>query len=83
MGAAGNPGNAFSDQCRRVGHGSHDSDLAENGLEGAFFTPQYWPVVLGDGVNGNDLPYQSTFPYVALPHEGFANSHGDPQPTTP
>jgi uncharacterized protein DUF4331 len=58
-------------------------DLAENGLEGAFFTPQYWPVVLGDGVNGNDMPYRSTFPYVALPHQGFANSHGDPQPTTP
>ncbi len=58
-------------------------DLAENGLEGAFFTPQYWPVVLGDGVNGNDKPYQSAFPYVALPHQGFTNSHGDLQPTTP
>jgi Domain of unknown function (DUF4331) len=51
-------------------------DLAENGLEGAFFTPKYWPVVLGDGVNNNDVPYQQVFPYVALPAEGFANSHG-------
>ncbi len=58
-------------------------DLAENGLEGAFFTPQYWPVVLGDGVDGNDKPYQSTFPYVALPNQGFANSHGVVQPPTP
>jgi hypothetical protein len=58
-------------------------DLALNGVEGAFFTPQYWPVVLGDGVNGNDKPYQSAFPYVALPHQGFANSHGDPQPAIP
>jgi hypothetical protein len=58
-------------------------DIAENGLEGALFTPQYWPVVLGDGVNANDKPYQSAFPYVALPHQGFANSHGTPQPVTP
>jgi Domain of unknown function (DUF4331) len=59
-------------------------DLAENGLEGAFFTPQYWPVVLGDGVNNNDVPYQNTFPYVAQPAQGFADSHGvvtnPPQP---
>lgn len=59
-------------------------DLAENGLEGAFFTPQYWPVVLGDGVNSNDVPYLTSFPYVALPAEGYADSHGvvttPPQP---
>ncbi len=58
-------------------------DIAENGLEGALFTPQYWPVVLGDGVDANDKPYQSTFPYVALPHEGYANGHGALQPVTP
>ena len=51
-------------------------DLAENGLEGAFFDPKYQPVVLGDGVNNGDVAPQSTFPYVALPNEGFANSHG-------
>ena len=59
-------------------------DLAENGLEGAFFDPQYWPVVLGDGVNNNDVPYQSTFPYAALPAEGYADSHGvDVNPPDP
>jgi hypothetical protein len=26
---------------------------------------------LGDGVDANDLPFLSTFPYVAPPHEGF------------
>ena len=51
-------------------------DLAENGLEGAFFDPKYQPVVLGDGVNNGDVAPQGTFPYVALPNEGFANSHG-------
>lgn len=59
-------------------------DLAENGLEGAFFDPQYWPVVLGDGVNNNDVAYQSSFPYAALPAEGYANSHGvEVNPPTP
>ena len=58
-------------------------DISLNGLEGALFTPQYWPAVLGDGVDANDKAYQSSFPYVALPHQGFANTHGDPQPVTP
>jgi len=58
-------------------------DLAENGLEGFFFTPKYAPALLGDGVNGNEKPYQSTFPYVAAPNEGFADSHGATQPVTP
>jgi hypothetical protein len=26
---------------------------------------------LGDGVDGNDVPYRTTFPYVAPPHSGF------------
>jgi hypothetical protein len=31
-------------------------------------------VPLGDGVNGNDEPFLSHFPYVAIPHQGYANS---------
>jgi hypothetical protein len=31
-------------------------------------------VPLGDGVNGNDKPYLSHFPYVATPWEGYANT---------
>ena len=31
-------------------------------------------VPLGDGVNGNDVPYLTHFPYVAPPHQGYANS---------
>ncbi len=30
---------------------------------------------LGDGVNANDVPYLPYFPYVALPHSGFAHEH--------
>jgi len=28
-------------------------------------------IPLGDGVDQNDLPFRSAFPYVALPHDGF------------
>jgi len=31
-------------------------------------------VPLGDGVNGNDLPYLTHFPYVSPPHQGYLNS---------
>jgi len=29
------------------------------------------PLPLGDGVNRNDVPFRSTFPYLAPPHNGF------------
>ena len=29
------------------------------------------PLPLGDGVNRNDVPFRSTFPYLAPPHSGF------------
>lgn len=57
-------------------------DVALVALGGALFTPAN-VLPLGDGVDVNDKPYLSAFPYVALPHEGFANSHGALQPVTP
>jgi hypothetical protein len=27
--------------------------------------------LLGDGVNANDVPFSSSFPYVAEPHQGY------------
>ncbi len=30
---------------------------------------------LGDGVNENDLPLRTTFPYIALPHQGYDHTH--------
>jgi hypothetical protein len=30
---------------------------------------------LGDGVDGNDKPFMSSFPYVASPHSGFDHDH--------
>ena len=31
--------------------------------------------LVGDGVNANDLPFLSTFPYVATPHQGYEHTH--------
>jgi hypothetical protein len=38
---------------------------------------------LGDGVDGNDVPYLSSFPYVAPPFSGYADTHGTTYPTHP
>jgi hypothetical protein len=35
---------------------------------------------VGDGVNSNDKPYLNTFPYLALPWEGYSQGHGKPAP---
>jgi len=37
---------------------------------------------LGDGVDGNDKLFLAHFPYVAIPHEGYADTHGTPFPAT-
>jgi len=33
---------------------------------------------LGDGVPTNDVPFLASFPYVALPHQGFEHTHHAP-----
>ena len=41
-------------------------------LNGAFGLPNLSPNnLVGDGVDANDLPFSSTFPYVANPHQGY------------
>jgi len=35
---------------------------------------------VSDGVNHNDKPFLSTFPFLALPWEGFSQGHGKPAP---
>jgi len=37
-------------------------------------------VAISDGVNHNDKPFLTTFPYLALPWEGFSQGHGKPAP---
>ena len=33
--------------------------------------------VLGDGVDANDRPFQTSFPYVPVPHQGYEHVHHD------
>ena len=53
-------------------------DIALRVMEGDLLDgdPLSSSVALGDGVNANDLPFRSSFPYVALPWSGSnANVH--------
>ncbi len=60
------------------------TDIELQALAGATpFTPEFNVAPnnqLTDGANVNDLPFLSSFPYLALPHDGYENSHADPQP---
>ena len=50
---------------------------------GTPFTPEFNVAPnnqLGDGVNQNDRPFLSSFPYVAAPHQGFEHSHHRAEP---
>jgi hypothetical protein len=38
---------------------------------------------LGDGVDSNDVPYMTSFPYEADPFSGYANTKGQDYPTHP
>ena len=67
-------------------------DIELRALAGATpFTPAFVKSpnnLLGDGVNGNDMPFLSAFPYVATPHQGYDHTHhavtgGDLQPAAP
>jgi hypothetical protein len=36
---------------------------------------------IGDGVNENDMPFLTTFPYVSTPHQGYEHTHHRVGPT--
>jgi hypothetical protein len=38
------------------------------------------PTGIKDNVNGNDKPFLKEFPFLALPHQGFDEGHGEPAP---
>jgi hypothetical protein len=33
-------------------------------------------LTVSDGAQANDVPYATSFPYLAVPHEGFSDGHG-------
>ena len=63
------------------------TDIELRALAGATpFTPPFNRVPnnsLGDGVNVNDRPFLSAFPYVATPHQGFEHTHHKVGSTSP
>ena len=61
---------------RRLGDDVVDSELR---VVGGFLKGNKLP--LGDGVDQNDVPFRSAFPYVALPHDGFdgAQKRNEPE----
>jgi hypothetical protein len=55
-------------------------DIAERVVAGELIGHK---LPLGDGVDANDVAYQSSFPYAADPFSGFDNTKGQTYPTHP
>jgi hypothetical protein len=55
-------------------------DIAERALGGVLIGHS---LPLGDGVDANDVPYMTTFPYQADPFSGYDNTKGKEYPTHP
>jgi len=55
-------------------------DIAERAVGGVLIGHS---LPLGDGVDANDVPYLSSFPYEADPFSGFQNTKGKDFPTHP
>jgi Domain of unknown function (DUF4331) len=55
-------------------------DIAERAVGGALIGHA---LPLGDGVDANDVPYESSFPYAADPFSGYDNTKGRTFPTHP
>jgi len=61
--------------------GDDVTDILLRAIAGGYaFTPDFDVAPnnqLGDGVDTNDVPFMSTFPYLATPHQGYASiPHG-------
>jgi hypothetical protein len=54
-------------------------DIAEKAVAGALKGNTVAPL-LGDGVDGNDVPFLQSFPYQADPFSGFENTKGQQRP---
>lgn len=54
------------------------TDIALRVVAGILVDPVKYGLLLGDGVNTNDVPYQETFPYVGWAQSGYSARHVDP-----
>ena len=53
-------------------------DIALRVVAGILVDSQRYGLLLGDGVNANDVPLQETFPYVGWSQSGYSARHVDP-----
>ena len=54
------------------------TDIALRVVGGILANSTKYGLLLGDGVNTNDVPYQETFPYVGWAQSGYSARHVDP-----
>jgi len=88
---AGNPLGVFDGDMAGYPNGRRlEDDTVDAQLRayagGYFLTPAFNHVpnsILSDGVDGNDMPFLLSFPYLATPHQGYEHTHhkiGSPVP---
>jgi hypothetical protein len=54
------------------------TDISLRVVQGFLVNSTKYNLLLGDGVNTNDVPYQETFPYVGWAQSGYTARHVDP-----
>jgi hypothetical protein len=54
------------------------TDISLRVVAGILADSAKYGLLLGDGVNTNDVPYQETFPYVGWAQSGYSARHVDP-----
>ncbi len=54
------------------------TDISLRVLQGILVDSTKYNLLLGDGVNVNDVPLQETFPYVGWSQSGYSARHVDP-----
>ncbi len=54
------------------------TDIAARAVAGILVNPVTYGTRIGDGVNVNDMPKRTTFPFVAPAHDGRNSRHVDP-----
>ena len=57
------------------------TDIAARAVGGILANPATFGTRIGDGVNINDMPKRTTFPYIPPAHDGRNSRHVDPSET--
>ena len=78
-------GNAANDDAAGFPNGRRPdddvTDIAARAVAGILANPATFGTRIGDGVNVNDMPKRTTFPYIPPAHDGRNSRHVDPNET--